>query len=111
MQRYKFLVLTKPADGQEKEYNDWYQNIHLKDIVSIPGFKSAQRFRLRQTVMPGATLPVYLAIYDLETDDIDGALKEMMTRSESGQMVVSTSLCTDGGFGAIYEEIGPLVEA
>jgi hypothetical protein len=109
--RYKFLVISRPVEGQEKEYDDWYQNTHLRDVVAIDGFKSAQRFRLQQSVMPGPDLPPYLAIYDLETDDINGAVQELMKRSASGQMVISKALCTDGGMAAIYEESGPVVKA
>jgi hypothetical protein len=103
--------MSKPVAGREQEYDDWYQNTHLRDVVAIKGFKSAQRFRWQQSVMPGAELPPYLAIYDIETDDINGAIQEMMKRAASGQMVISTALSTEGGFAAVYEESGPLVKA
>jgi len=109
--KYKFIVLTGPVPGQEKEYNDWYQNVHLKDVVAIDAFKTAQRFRLQQAVMPVPGLPSYLAIYDIETDDIDGAVKELVDRAASGQMVISKALATDVGFAAVYEQLGPLVKA
>jgi hypothetical protein len=109
--RYKFLVMSRPVEGQEQEYEEWYQNIHLNDVVAIDGFKSAQRFRLQQAVMPGPDLPGYLAIYDIETDDINSAIQELMKRSASGQMVISKALCTEGGFAAVYEESGPMVKA
>jgi hypothetical protein len=102
--------MTRAVTGQEKEYDEWYQNVHLKDVVAIPGFKAAQRFRLQQAMMPGPDLPVNLAIYDIETDDIDGAIKELTDRSASGQMVVSKALSLEGGFAAIYEESGPVVK-
>ena len=32
MRRYKMITLSNPTAGREAEYNDWYQNVHLKDL-------------------------------------------------------------------------------
>ena len=45
MPRYNLIVLTNPVDGREDEYNDWYTNVHLDDVLKIPGVVGAQRFR------------------------------------------------------------------
>ena len=46
MAKYKFIVFSKPVAGKEEEYNDWYQNRHLGEVVQTPGFVAAQRFSL-----------------------------------------------------------------
>ena len=53
MAGYKFVVLSNPVAGHEEEYNDWYSNRHLADIVAIPGFSAVQRFVLRSTRQRG----------------------------------------------------------
>ncbi len=106
MRKFKLVVMTRPVAGKEDEYNRWYQNEHLRDVVAVPGFQAAQRFSLNQVLIPGATAAPYLAIYDIETDDIDAAVKELTRRAERGEMAVSPALDTDGGFAAIYEELG-----
>jgi hypothetical protein len=110
MSKYKLIVMTQPVEGREQEYNDWYQGSHLPDLVSISGVQSAQRFRLSRTVVaePGP-LP-YLAIYDIETDDIDKTLNELRTRVGTGEIFVSSALSKEQYFGAVYEEFGPAVK-
>ena len=108
MPRYKLVVMTKPVEGREQEYNEWYQNVHLTDVVAIPGFRSAQRSRLRRSLMPDQEPLPYLAIYEIETNDIDAAVDELVARSQSGRMVISSALSRDS-FAAVYEEVGPVV--
>ena len=43
--KYKMVVFTNAVEGKDKEFNDWYQNTHLEQIVSIKSFVRAQRFR------------------------------------------------------------------
>ncbi|MBV1879198.1 MAG: hypothetical protein KUG79_16270 [Pseudomonadales bacterium] len=68
MSNHTLLVLTNPVVGKEKEYNDWYSNTHIQDIVAIPGFVSAQRFKLSDAQMADAGPYKYLAIYEVEGD-------------------------------------------
>jgi hypothetical protein len=48
----------------EDEYNNWYNNVHLDDVVSLPGFVRAQRFRLDE---PSKFEYRHLAIYEIKT--------------------------------------------
>ena len=64
MSGYKLVVLTDPAPGREDAYNDWYSNRHLGDILRIPGFCAAQRFRKKMD-MAGEIKQQYLAIYEM----------------------------------------------
>lgn len=111
MRRYKLLVMTEPTQGREREFNDWYQNVHLRDVVAVPGIKSAQRFRLDHQIIPGAKPLPYLAIYEIETDDVQGVMKEMMARAGSARMVISEALSMETTVGVVYEELGPAVQA
>lgn len=62
------VVLTNPLPGKEDAYNDWYSNTHIKEIVQIPGFVSAQRFKLGEAQMGPTGAHQYLAIYEMEGD-------------------------------------------
>jgi len=44
MQRCNLIVFTNPVEGRDDEYNDWYTNTHLPDVLKIPGITGAQRF-------------------------------------------------------------------
>jgi hypothetical protein len=107
MPRYKMLVLTQPKEGREKEFNDWYDTIHLHQLVAQPAIKSAQRFEFRQVVAGEKQFP-YLAIYDIETDDLGGVLAQLNSGLAAGRISFSDALSPDS-WGAVFEEHGPAV--
>lgn len=93
MSKYVFVVLTNATGGRDDEFNEWYNNQHIPDVLKIPGFVAAQRFSLAGAEMEGATSPWrYLALYDLDTDDLAGALKELGARVGTPAMVMSETL-------------------
>lgn len=68
MDRHLLVVLTKPVEGKEDEYNEWYSSTHLDDVLAIDGFVSAQRFALTELPRPQQAPYRYLAIYEIEGD-------------------------------------------
>lgn len=104
MGKYQLVVLSNAVEGLEDEYNDWYTNRHLNDVVAIPGFTSAQRFRY--VGMSRASSPVrkYLAIYEVETDDPEAAIAELTSRSNTELMPLSPGL-GDDVYAVMYEPI------
>src|SRR5207237_10183982 len=72
--RYVYLVMSDPMPGREFEFNDAYQNVHMGDLVQLPGWTGAQRFRLVPGILPRNTQPLYrrgnLIIWDQEGDDL-----------------------------------------
>jgi hypothetical protein len=78
MPKFKMIALTRPVEGREDEYNDWYQNTHLPEVTSLPGIRGAQRYKLAAPMM-GYDERSYLAIYDIETDDIQETLASFGT--------------------------------
>jgi hypothetical protein len=110
MKKYKMVVFTHAVEGLEKEFNDWYQNTHLKDICAIENFAAAQRYAFTMNITDGPDLAPHLAIYDIETDDIHGAIKAMNDFAASGRMPLPESMGKNI-VGAVYEEHGARVEA
>ncbi len=74
MRKHFLLFFSNPIDGREEEYNKWYTDRHLHDVVKVPGFVSAQRFELSEAQMQEGIEYRYLAIYEIETDDIKSAI-------------------------------------
>ena len=58
-----------PDSVSEDDFNDWY-DAHLPEILSIPGFVSAQRYRLDPVVVDddAAVSYRYMALYEIEGD-------------------------------------------
>jgi hypothetical protein len=94
MAKYTFIVLTNPVEGKESEYNDWYNRQHIPDVLNVPGFVSAQRFHLADDQMSrdGNRAHKYLAVYEIETDDLAATLKELRARSGTAEIVPSDAI-------------------
>ena len=80
------LVFSKPPEAvSDEEYNSWY-DFHLSEILVVPGFVSARRYRL-QTVK-GEWTPSghsYLSAYELEGKPRD-VMRELDKEVASGRM-------------------------
>ena len=65
-----WMVTTRCTDpAREAEFNRWYDEVHLPDLLSVPHIVAAQRYTLAgppSQTEPGAQ---YLAVYELDTDD------------------------------------------
>jgi len=94
MAKHTFIVFTNPVEGKESEYNDWYNRQHIPDVLNVPGFVGAQRFRLADAQMSrdGNRTHKYLAVYEIETDDLAGTLKELRARVGTAEIVSSDAI-------------------
>jgi hypothetical protein len=109
MSKHVFVVFTNPVDGKEATYNDWYDNRHLPDVLDVPGFVSAQRFRLSDTQRAAGPFPWrYLALYEIETDDLKQTLATLGARSGTSAMVISDSLA-EQRLAWVFDPVTPVV--
>ena len=73
MEKWLLVVGTNCKDPvREKDFNDWYNNTHLADVLEVPGFTGATRYVNNEAAEGEAK---YLATYEIETDDIEGFIK------------------------------------
>jgi hypothetical protein len=110
MARYKLIVLTNPHPGQDQEYNDWYTRQHLQDVTTVPGYLSAQRFKLTHP-MGFEHAWQYLAIYEVETDDPEASVTALLSRQGTDAMLISDALDLDGAVAGLFEPISSVVQA
>jgi hypothetical protein len=94
MAKYTFVVMTNPTAGKEDEFNEWYNTHHIPDVLNVPGFISAQRFCVAEAQMGGEKSRAYkyLALYEIETDDVAGVLKELRARAGTPEIVPSDAI-------------------
>ena len=62
------LVMTEAVAGMEDEYNEWYTNVHLPEVLRVPGVESAQRFVADSSQEKAAHPRKYLTIYEYSLD-------------------------------------------
>ncbi len=95
------VVHAAPVEGRDDEFNDWYDHVHLVDVLKVAGFTSARRFR----TLGGDSVP-YLAIYEVEADDLEAAQASLGAGVASGEIRMSDVLAMDPvPVLALYEQI------
>ncbi len=109
MNKTVYVVQTRPAEGREEEFNDWYTNQHLADVLEVPGFISAQRFKISDAHPRSGDQPAYpfeyLALYDIEGDA--GEALAAMGRAVDEGMFLSEAMAEFQAF--IFTSITDLV--
>ena len=98
------LILTEPTAGNEEAYNDYYENLHLKEVLQTTNLQTAQRFRLAAQAGEACPLP-YLAVYETEAESAEDVIRNLNeTRPERQQ---SDTLNRRTGRVWVFEPIGP----
>jgi len=108
MARHLLMAFSNPLEGLEDEFNRWYNEVHLDDVLKVPGYISAQRFELSPTQMvPGAPYR-YVALYEVETDDLEATSNTLQLMPQE-QLPVSDSWdyerCATWWFTPITEQV------
>lgn len=90
MAQYRLIALSNAKDGREAEFNDWYDKVHLPDMLKVPGIISGERL---VNILPAAHK--FIAIFDVETESLEALAGEIQARAGTDQMVVSDALDID----------------
>jgi hypothetical protein len=89
------------SPDREADYQKWYNDTHLAEIVSVDGIVSARRFAPIDGNGP------FIAIYELDSDDLAGAMKRLAELGQSGRMSSLEHLQLDPPpVTRVYREIG-----
>ncbi|HTQ19891.1 hypothetical protein [Mycobacterium sp.] len=74
-------VETRPSSpDRDQEYNTWYDEVHLPELVALDGIVSARRLRPVDGDGP------YLALYEIEGDDLQAILDNLHANSRGLNM-------------------------
>jgi hypothetical protein len=104
-------VLTNPVgEGRDEEFNEWYDRVHVPDVLAVDGFVAVTRYRVAATQARGTPSPGYryLAVYEIDTDDLAEALASLMRAGKS--MMFTEALDLSTASAVAYDEILPRVE-
>ena len=100
------MVLSNCTDSaREQQFKDWYIGIHFPDVLETPGIVGAKLFSL--ATPPDEGQSKFLALYDLDTDDVDSvqnSLTEVMEKKEEqGRMIEYIEVAALGYYRPISE--------
>lgn len=99
------LVLSEPTEGREAEFNRYYEDVHLDEVLETTGWKLAQRFKLVDQTGSESPQP-YLAVYETEADPDKTAI-EIMNETRKDR-VQSDALNKRTAGVWVFEETGPV---
>jgi len=89
-------VPSQPSSpDREAEYNDWYSNTHIPEVCEVPGVVGARRYKIADAAQAGPGVSTYLALYELDADDLDGVMGEIASRAVDGRIKMSDVLSMD----------------
>jgi hypothetical protein len=70
------LALTNPVEGKDEEFREWYWGTHIPEVLELPGFLSARRYRAAEKAT-GASFR-YATIYEVQGSTV-AALDALFT--------------------------------
>lgn len=76
MSKYLLVAINGPTQGEghDQEYNEWYNQIHLRDLQSVSGNISTRRFRV---VWQNRIDKPYITISEFEAEDPAALMREL----------------------------------
>jgi hypothetical protein len=93
------LVFTNAVDGSEDAFDRWYDDVHVPDVLAVPGVVAARRYALAEMETPAVDdVPAppppahrHLAVYRLDRDPNE-VMGDFLERVTTGQMQLDPSL-------------------
>ena len=103
--KHVMVIMSNAVKGREDEYNAWYTNQHVPDVLKVTGMVAAQRYKLgpvqRQGVAPAKWQ--YMAVYEIETDTPEATFADLARRARGPQMPLSDAITDTWGY--VFEPI------
>ncbi|OLT10096.1 hypothetical protein BJF79_05075 [Actinomadura sp. CNU-125] len=82
-------VMTRPSSPETAaEYNRWYEDVHMPEVLALDGFVSARRYGPTKDGDP------YVAVYEIE-GDAKAAVKRLNTAMGDGTVALSDTIQMD----------------
>lgn len=104
MPKWLAVVESNCVDSaHEDEFNAWYNNVHLPDILELSEVIRAVRYENNNTTESEAK---YLAIYELDTDDIKATMDRIrrliQIKTKEGRMSKLLKIARRSQFKLLY---------
>ncbi|MGV0645756.1 hypothetical protein ABQE44_20385 [Mycolicibacterium sp. XJ2546] len=96
-ERFIQIVYSNPAEGKtDAEFNEWYDNVHIPELLATPGMVSATRYDLLDAQIyhvPGGFVPDhrYLCIYEME-GNVDAIMEKIVAGVAEGKINMADCL-------------------
>ena len=103
MAKFLLVIPSSALPGRDQQYNDWYDNEHLADVLKISGIVSGRRYNaLPQSPAPAPAK--HLSIFEIETADPMAVLGELHRRIQAGEMAMTADIDPSSVQMWLYEQ-------
>jgi hypothetical protein len=93
------LVFTNPVAGTDDEFNRWYDDVHVPEVLAVKGVVAAQRYEVavletpENDIGPAPAGPDhrYLVVYKLDRD-ANSVMVDFVAALASGEMSLHPAL-------------------
>lgn len=96
------VVMTDPVPGREAEFDDWYDRVHLPEILALPSFTAARRYVLQDELDNAGASRRYLALYEVTSA---AAASHDLSEARPG-LTMSPALDRDRIFRGYFAALG-----
>lgn len=86
---HKLIALTASKPGKEEAFKSWYRDVHVGEVLAVPGLSNAQVTALGATM--GYVPWQQIAVFDLEGDP-ESVVAEIQRRIGSGDIQLHESI-------------------
>lgn len=85
------LAWSSPVSPESRaEFEKWYDETHIPEVTAeVPGVIGAQRFLLTDPA-DGTSNDRFLTIYQLDTDDLQGAAAALGAAGQGGRLTMTS---------------------
>jgi hypothetical protein len=113
IERGLFLVFSNPSsDAAVAEFHRWYDDVHVHEVLRVPGVRAATRYELDPDQMPSGGFEAvgrrFLCAYEIEADDLRRVRDAVMATSRDRTHSPAFQL-TPLPILAIFRALGPRV--
>ena len=114
MPKFLMTVRANCMPGREEEFNSWYDEFHVPDLLMTPTLVAAQRFRLSDVQAPdypGYVKPEYryLTMYEIESESLEHTREVLWAPSNIARIRKSTAFDSSKVDCSLYIPLGPRV--
>lgn len=84
-----FVESCPSSPERTEEYNRWYNEVHIPDVLRVPGFVRARRF------VPADGDGPFVAVYEVEGDDLQAVFAGLAEAAQRGDLPISDAMQMD----------------
>lgn len=107
LDEYILVVMTNAVEGLEDEFNEWYDHVHIHEVLSRVTLVSAQRFELAdvQATLEAKAPYRYMTVYELH----DVPAQDVAAKKIAPAPTPSAAIQRPVGFSFYFRKHGPRV--